>query len=92
MTTIIERARQRAERLYPKRYYQISRPAFVAGATFAATITPEQVEAGMRANIQARSSTPQRPLTDDEYRAVRSEVEVAALIAAARAMGFEVAS
>ena len=88
MGDVIERAEAEAEREYVPGLTLTAweRVAFIKGATFAATITPEQVEAGARALWQLDYGGPENGFADcpesvQQY--YRGQI-----IAAARAMGF----
>jgi len=66
----------------PYGYDEVEARGFVAGATFAATITSVQIEAGARALRDGDDAYPDT-YGDEDYREM--------VRAAARAMGFEVA-
>lgn len=82
--TVVKRAQQEAKREYVPGLTLTAweRIAFIKGATFAATITPVQIEAGARALRDGDDAYPDT-YGDEDYREM--------VRAAARAMGFEVA-
>ena len=87
--SVIERAKADAFERYPNRLMttdRVERARFMAGATFAATITPEQIEAGLWAWIESAAEG----VTRENVNPRVLELNRPRMIAAARAMGFDI--